>query len=112
MEPIHIDLRNLSQEHLAQCKPHCVPLGEGRYDLPCVIGTLMSPEVRTDIQKKYGETCVEAHVKEGVFSFPEGQADIADRMQQAFDKGNWPEVERIAAKYIAAPAPIKEPANA
>lgn len=93
MKPIHIDLRNLSQEHLAQCKP---ALGCCSYDGPCVIGTLIQPDRR----ERLGNSDVGFMVRFKHFTTVEGQLGDLIEIQEAFDKDDWLKVERIAAKYI------------
>lgn len=94
MEPVHIDLRNLTQEHLAQCKRH---MGACSYDAPCVIGALIPVGRR-------GERWLDAEtaLKRGQFIAPADQHDDICAMQRSFDASLWSHVERIASKYIGA----------
>ena len=95
--PIHIDLRDLTPEKLAECKPH---LGECRYSAPCVIGTLIPKDKRRRIDAAPTVASIGGLLSRGVVTMPEDQQKDATRLQFAFDGRDWPTVERIAAKWM------------
>lgn len=92
-EPIKIDLRDLTPEKLAECKPH---LGECTYAAPCVIGTLMSPSERS----RHSNCSIAFYPDVKLLAEQEG--DVV-AIQDAFDGGDWGRVKRIAAKYMTTP---------
>ena len=106
-EPVRIDLRDLTAEKLAECKPNaggklCL------YQDPCIIGTLIAPELRRYLDR-CGDPSIDELAADGVVDLPDSQLDDSDALQRAFDRGDWSEVERIAAPYIAAPTPQVQP---
>ena len=94
-DPIHIDLRDLTPEKLAECKPH---MGTCRYSAPCVIGTL-APEAERVRMDTAGGT-IGWLLDRGTVTMPEDQLDDACDLQRAFDLRDWHAVERIAAKWM------------
>ena len=95
-DPIHIDLRNLTREKLAECKPH---LGKWRYSAPCVLGTLMPEDKRGRLDRE-PVTAIVVLLGVGTVTMPEDQLDDACDLQCAFDLRDWHAVERIAAKWM------------
>lgn len=102
--PIHIDLRNLSEEHLAQCLPH---MGECSYEGPCIIGTLVAPDKRAGLDDyeamlidipDLGGTGIDDLIASGVVTVPEGQKELAQKLQLAFDCSRINEVRSIVAQ--------------
>lgn len=93
MQPIEIDLRNLSEEHLAQCLPH---MGKCRYAAPCIIGTLMPPGRRAEfddpevMEREFGsfDTTIGLLLSCGAVVMPKDQWDLAEALQNAFDTGD------------------------
>lgn len=103
MEPIKIDLRDLTEAHLEAAKPH---VGSCRYSAPCIIGTLI-PEGRRgeidDSDDHIPSSRVHPLWEQGSISIPEDQEDDATAIQERFDEGDWVEVEAIARKWMSAP---------
>ena len=93
--PIHIDLRDLTPEKLAECKPH---MGERWYSAPCVIGTLVPEDERGRMDAAEGSIGV--LLRWGTVTMPEDQQNDAFLLQYSFDDRHWPTVERIAAKWM------------
>jgi hypothetical protein len=93
--PIHIDLRDLTPEKLAECKPR---LGVYRYSAPCIIGTLVPEDERGRMDAVGGS--IGGLLDDGVVTMPEDQEVDAIRLQRVFDSGLWHVVERIAAKWM------------
>ena len=94
-DPIHIDLRDLTPEKLAECEPH---MGTFRYSDPCVLGTLIPEAERARMDA--GRGAIEGLLINGVVTMPEDQRIDADQLQYSFDDHDWPTVERIAAKWM------------
>lgn len=90
---IKIDLRDLTPEHLEECRPH---LGACHYTAPCIIGTLMKPGERHD-NPYIGIDCL---LRSGRVHMPEDQQEDALKMQTAFDSSRWNDVVAIASKYM------------
>lgn len=93
--PIHIDLRDLTPEKLAESRPH---MGSCRYSAPCILGTLMPEDERGRMDAAGGSIGV--LLRWGIVTMPEDQQEDARRLQYAFDDRDWPEVERIAATWM------------
>lgn len=98
---IEIDLRNLSQEHLAQCLPK---MGMCSYAAPCIIGTLLPVENRERLDNYeeleaafdgLGGTGIDDLIKSGIITIPDGQYDLACALQAAFDGGREDELRRL-----------------
>lgn len=107
MKPIAIDLRNLTPAHLEAAKPH---MGKCVYYAPCIIGALIEPEKRQELQESIRfmqHTSVSALHMAGVFTIPADQIGDARDLQYYFDNRMWSKVEEIASRYINAE---KEPA--
>ena len=94
-DAIHIDLRDLTPEKLAECRPH---MGTFRYSDPCVLGTLMPESERVRMDAARGS--IEVLLHRGTVTTPEDQRKDAVELQVAFDDRDWPTVERIAAKWM------------
>ena len=91
-QPIMLDLRNLTDEKVAEAMPH---LGECFYSSPCIIGTLLSPEDRVRFDNCNGELgdgmedqpMIGKLMKMGFVKFPDGrQALLARNLQASFDR--------------------------
>ena len=97
---INIDLRNLTPDMLAECRPFA---GSADYAAPCVIGVLMNPADRSRVAKKADTTSndsVASFVGQGIITVPEDQLDDVKAIQLAFDRKKWFEVSEIASKYM------------
>lgn len=94
--PIHIDLRDLTPEKLAECKPH---MGKRRYSAPSIIGTLIPESERKRLDATRGSILV--LLSRITVTMPEDQQIDASRLQVAFNYNDWPTVERIAAKWMS-----------
>ena len=94
-DPIHIDLRDLTPEKLAECKPH---MGERWYSAPCIIGALAPESERGRMD--YVRAGIRDLLRRGTVTMPRDQQNDAVELQVAFDLRDWPEVERIAAKWM------------
>jgi hypothetical protein len=104
---INIDLNNLTPEIMARVKPN---LGKCKYTAPCIIGALMTPDERKELEDlQLNGTGIGSLVGPEVYSedfcpdrvsIPQDQFDDAKLLQKAFDAYNWVVVERIASKYI------------
>jgi hypothetical protein len=83
---IKIDLKDLTQAHFDAALPH---LGACRYASPCIIGTLIPEDQRADLDKKgeHGNPTVRELIREGLLELPDGQFNVAVRLQSAFDNG-------------------------
>lgn len=88
---IDLNLDNLTKEHVLEALP---TMGCCRYDAPCIIGTLMTPEERACVAHQ-GQGVL-GLVYDGAATLPEEQYDEADRLQMVFDSGN-------RAKFLALP---------
>ena len=98
--PIHIDLRDLTPEKLAKCKPH---MGMCQYSSPCVIGTLIPESEREELDGSSASALPETIgglLLNDIVTMPEDQHADAIRLQHAFDDHDWTTVERIAAKWM------------
>ncbi len=98
--PIHIDLRNLTEDHLYEAYKW---LGECRYDAPCIIGTLMTETERTLLSEKLATAIADEIgpvIKGGLVTIPPEQFEDAERLQDYFDSFDWDGVLSIARKYI------------
>ena len=129
-QSIHIDLRNLTPEHLAASRP---ALGSCDYAGPCIIGSLLSEEQRELLAQwivvrwehgslsdmtvispwefRYPEGAVEEKqvdikylLDEGAVTIPEDQVEDAVIIQELFDDGDWEGVLEIASRYMKEPA--------
>lgn len=94
MKTIALDLRDLTAEKLEEAKPH---MGKCRYHSPCIIGTLIPPDLRRMRGIKQTH-----NLSVQPFTFPAEQVLDAFRLQEAFDTHNWDLVTLIAKPYIAA----------
>lgn len=99
MPRIKIDLNDLTQAQLDECRPH---LGTGRYDAPCVIGTFLPKEVRDDPFFPQHSAINGNRIQKFVEVVP-GQMDDLVNLQDAFDSACWFDVLAIASKYIKEP---------
>lgn len=103
MNPIQIDLRNLTQNHLDACLPH---LGACSYAAPCIIGTLIPEDQREHMDlardpKAGAFLTIDELVKQGLIQFPDAiQERAARRLQEAFDESNADELLSLASYYI------------
>ena len=82
---IKIDLTELTQEHLDQCKPH---MGACLYASPCIIGTLITERERSildDIYERGGEASIGTLNHRGHVTIPKDQIQDAVALQSAFD---------------------------
>ena len=95
-DPIHIDLRDLTPEKLAECQPH---MGAFRYSDPCIIGTLVPESERRRMDA--ARCSIGTLLSRGTVTMPEDQQNDADQLQYSFDEHDWATVERIAAKWMS-----------
>lgn len=79
--PIHIDLRDLTDEMIEQALPH---MGDCKYVSPCIIGTLLPPEKRIEFDSP-NVPGIAFLIADKAVEFPDGQKDIACQLQSAFD---------------------------
>ena len=93
---IHIDLRNLTPEMLAEAKPR---MGYNTYNAPCVIGVLVPKEERRKLDGREFSSVLRLS-QEGLLSFPTNQLPHAVALQEAFDQSRWADVEKLAAKFM------------
>ena len=107
--PIKIDLRDLTQEHLDEAFKH---LGDCDYTAPCIIGVLMEESDRFRINSalidQYQDG-ISYLVLDGLVSIPADQLIDAQYMQDQFDRRNWYAVTSVAYRYMKRP-PVEEPA--
>jgi hypothetical protein len=96
MTRIVIDLNNLTQDHLDECRPH---LGVSRYRAPCIIGTLIPQEEREDSFFPQGAGINSASILDYLTVIPD-QMDDLKALQSCFDNDDWSGVLKVAAKYI------------
>jgi len=86
-EPIKIDLRDLTDAHVAQALPH---LGKCSYSAPCIIGTLLTQDARERFDKSsiIGlSSAVGGLIEDGLLTLPDEQRVLATALQRAFDSG-------------------------
>lgn len=104
-DPIHLDLRDLTDAHLAEALPH---IAACRYSAPCIIGSLLTPEQRTllDNVTPHNIDNVDSLVAKGFITFPEGQLELATSLQDFFDTDVDP--EDFVAKFHRTVAKAKE----
>lgn len=95
---IRIDLRDLTEAHLAECLPH---IGQCRYSEPCIIGTLIPADERARLDPEDGSDGIEELVRRGVIEIPNSQLEDAAFMQARFDGGDLDDVVRAARRWIA-----------
>jgi len=120
MNPIHINLHNLTPELLEEARPH---VGSCNYGSPCIIGVLIPPAERHELALRlelenerctresyddYGrpmvsEDDVKALQMDGTFIIPKEQEADARAIQEYFDNSDWESVICIASKYMLAP---------
>ena len=93
--PIYIDLRDLTPEKLAKCRPH---MGLCEYSSPCVIGALAPKSERGRMDADGGS--IGWLLRRGVLTMPKDQQHDAIQIQYSFDRRDWYAVERIAAKWM------------
>ena len=79
-EPIHIDLRDLTQAHVDEAMPH---MGERRYRAPCIIGVLVPKRRRAALDST--GLVVSGLIAEGRVELPPRQMFAAIDLQRAFD---------------------------
>lgn len=93
MTKIKIDLRDLTPAHLEEAKPH---MGRCRYDSPCIIGSLIPEEQRSDpaIIQHRGVQSI------GVFELELEQIPDLMKIQEYFDDHDWNGVLEIARRYM------------
>jgi len=96
MQKTKIDLNDLTQAHLDECRPH---MGVEAYKAPCVIGTLLPKEVREDPEFPQYIGINSERIKAFVEFIPE-QLDDLTELQYHFDSSNWKGVLTVAAKYM------------
>ena len=94
---IKIDLNNLTQKHLDECKPHVG--NRCTYSAPCIIGTLIPVNERGACDA-HSSSSIGTLVTYDVLKVPAEQLDDARKLQSAFDCDNWDLVTQIASKYI------------
>ena len=89
--PILIDLRKLTQAHFDEAAPHA---GACLYSAPCIIGTLLTPEQRAQLDAYVSpgseggasSGAIDLLVTEGLIQFPDPlQQRAAFEMQSRFD---------------------------
>ncbi len=110
--PVRIDLRNLTQAHVALAMDG---LGLYLYSSPCIIGTLMTPEERarldSDENREDEEVLDVAELSErGLLEMPDDQLYSAIVLQNAYDSGMLHLFQSLASPWVAALAP--EPQSA
>lgn len=100
MPRVKIDLNDLTQAHLDECRPH---LGRDcTYRAPCIIGTLIPKDLREDpiFPQHAGINGIRiTHFLELV---PDQVNDLA-LLQDAFDSGDWFALMEVASKYVKEP---------
>ena len=78
---IELDLRNLTEELITEA---ALFTGECSYQAPCIIGTLMTTAERFNTAGSISSLVWDKKVK-----FPnQDQAELAGRLQRAFDNGD------------------------
>ncbi len=100
--PLKLDLRNLTDELVAQALPH---LGQCFYSSPCIIGSLIPEDQRARLDNCNGELGVRSMpqpgvgglVAQGEIEFPEGQLSLASTLQVAFDNNKHGDRRRFLA---------------
>lgn len=80
---ISLDLKNLP------AIPPDLTLGACKYNAPCIIGSLMTVEERQKlVDENHNISRIMTLVEDGVIYFPRGQANLAYKLQRAFDDGD------------------------
>ena len=97
MHRVKLDLNDLTQAHLDECRPHC---GWGcTYDAPCIIGTLIPKDVREDPAMPQHSGINGGRIQKFVRTIPEQMPDLV-ALQDAFDSGDWDRLVAVASKYV------------
>ena len=99
MARVKIDLNDLTQAHLDECRPH---LADGRYCAPCIVGTLIPKEMREDPDFPQHAGINGIRITHFLELVPEQVNDLA-LIQDAFDSGDWFALMEIASKYVKEP---------
>ena len=105
MTPIQIDLRNLTQAHVDAAMPH---MGACSYTSPCIIGTLMTEEQRSEVEKfsdkEWNQSgSVDNLVCYDLLQFASvEQHYAAQSLQDAFDRGQRDHFLRLAKPWLEA----------
>ena len=83
MEPIKIDLTDLTESDIQTCLPN---RGNCYYKAPCIIGTLVKPELRHILDEAdLDGTSVEELIDGGYLKLPPQQELAAHNLQRMFD---------------------------
>lgn len=87
---IKIDLNDLTQDKLDLAMPN---LRKCTYRSPCILGALMTESERKTADTPFGEVEYSDNILNLVNTYktvemPQGQLDLAFRIQTAFDEGN------------------------
>lgn len=93
---IKIDLNNLANVDMSKLGTP----GSCRYQDPCIIGLLMTPQER-EIADNQDVPAIWRLIDVGLVEIPKEQAHDANEMQVAFDHSRMDEVRHIASKYGA-----------
>lgn len=101
---IKIDLCDLTEAHLEEALPH---MGACKYASPCIIGTLMPKNKAASLDRD--NTNIAALIAEGRVEMPEGQANLATRLQKAFDDRS-PHFKRTFRSVVKAAHKLRESA--
>lgn len=105
MEPIKIDLRDMTQEMVDKAieaiKDEMVE-DPNHYTYPCIIGSLMSPEDRATIPVDLNHKHVSLLILRSIITLPEGQDEWAGQIQDAFDLGRAMVLEELCRPWVAA----------
>ena len=91
MNPIKIDLRDLTDAHVEQALNR---RGQCLYTAPCIIGTLIPEDQRERLDNfdlslervPHMQPKIEELVAAGHIVMPEGQTELATKLQTAFDE--------------------------
>lgn len=98
MEPITIDLNNLTQEDiefsLSKREKGCM------YSSPCIIGTLIPESRREWLDNCSDITTVRNLIKLGYIEVPEDQKEDVIRLQSLYDTLSDDALRDLASKYI------------
>ena len=97
MEPITIDLNDLTEEYLEFSLLNraygCM------YSSPCIIGTLIPENLRTRLDNCSDNTTIRNLIRLGYIKLPEDQIDDAIKLQGYYDTNNDSGLEELVAKY-------------